>query len=163
MDAVATRIQELINSLGISNKDFAEKIDISPAIISHVLSGRNKASLHLISQITNVYTNVNLAYLLHGTGGLFNANKNQPISPTQSNEPPLPSGARYVAVPQGAPVYKSLQEEEPEEDSIRKLDEIETPESKSTNVYTNVNREESKSIERIVIFYTDKSFEEYRP
>jgi len=58
MEDIASRIKELIQSLAITNKDFAAEIDVAPAIISHVLSGRNNPSLNLIQQITNVYTNV---------------------------------------------------------------------------------------------------------
>lgn len=170
MDPVAQRVKELISSLGLTNKDFAEQIEVAPAIISHVLSGRNKPSLHLIQQITNVYTNVNPWYIMHGKGSLFNQEVsgkeiafNQESKDTNSS---LPAGARLLSPPSGAPINKPqhMQESQstPEEDvdsQVGKDDER----TQSTNVYTNVNRTSDKEIERIVIFYGDKSFEEYCP
>lgn len=71
MDEVAKRISELLESTGLSNKEFSEKIGVSPAIISHVLSGRNKPSLTVIQSILNTYPNVNSRYLLAGHESLF--------------------------------------------------------------------------------------------
>lgn len=71
MDDVTTRIGELLAFTGLSNKEFSEKIGVSPAIISHVLSGRNKPSLTVIQSILEEFTNVNSRYLLSGQGTLF--------------------------------------------------------------------------------------------
>lgn len=163
MDSVSQRIGELIEELAISNKDFAEKVDVAPAIISHVLSGRNKASLHLIQQITNVYTNVNLGYLLHGNGQLFNTNSEDPTSTSTPNGASLPAGTRVVSEPMGAPIHRPSQDE-PASTNLNP-EEVPSDSAKEelTNVYSNVNTLEKKEIERIVIFYSDKSFEEYRP
>ncbi len=166
MDPVAGRIKELIEALSISNKDFAEEIDVAPAIISHVLSGRNKASLHLIQQITNVYTNVNLTYLLHGSGKLFSDSSSDQESTVSMEMNSLPSGARYVPPPSGAPLKaKSVEvKDEMVAESISKANtEEESKSSRLTNVYTNVNQDKKKKIARIVIFFDDKSFEEYLP
>lgn len=155
MDDIKERIRELIDELSVTNKDFADQIGVAPAIISHVLSGRNKASLHLIQQITSVYTNVNIAYLLHGDGSLY-TDDNPHSSSNKTTNTPLPSGARYVAPPSGAPIPSTSTPFIPSE-------EHEKAEPELTNVYTNVNSAKKKSIERIVIFYSDKSFEEYQP
>ncbi len=168
MDPVAQRIKELIEELALSNKDFAESIDIAPAIISHVLSGRNKPSLHLVQQITNVYTDVNLAYLLQGKGDLMlRTDDPRPSSNASNTDPgigPLPAGARYVQAPSGFPLPKKEGPKAPKED-VEPIKEtpVKDKDEELTNVYTNVNSSKRKTIERIVIFYGDKSFEEYRP
>lgn len=191
MEEIAARIKELITDQGLSNKDFAQSIDVAPAIISHVLSGRNNPSLHLIQQITNVYTNVNLDYLLNGKGSMY---EDQQLKDYKANEPidtklaadvdkakqvsskdeaasssfGLPPGARYVSEPSGAPIPYST--EAPNERPISEPTDKQEPEhpkekrdSELTNVYTNVNPEPEKEIDRIIIFYRDRSFREYRP
>lgn len=45
------RIKELQRESGLSNLSFAEAINISPAALSHIYSGRNKPSLALITAI----------------------------------------------------------------------------------------------------------------
>lgn len=161
MDIVSERIRELISELGLSNKDFADAIEVSPAIISHVLSGRNKASLHLIQQITNVYTNVNLDYLLNGKGNLFaETEKRQEYPDAKAPSSPFQDGVRRVAPPSSTPLaHKSPVEPKADAGTDHREEE-------STNVYTNVNRAvkaSGKQIERVIIFYSDKSMEEYQP
>lgn len=188
MKDIALRIRELIDHLGLSNKSFAESIDIAPAIISHVLSGRNNPSLHLVQQITNVYTNVNLAYLLNGDGELLNDlstteqkapmhETNTPLTgqaPSQSLST-LPPGARYVSPPSGAPIPHSSQDDLilPETDDALDLEEKVAESSAPTRKKgrrkgksrpaTGLYEAEGKEIERIVVFYTDRSFREYHP
>lgn len=173
MEDIAKRIKELIDYKGISNKDFADSIGVAPAIISHVLSGRNNPSLNLIQQITNVYTNVNLDYILNGKGDLIEDEglkpsfkqqdeANKDINPEPSQ---LPPGARLVSEPNGAPIPQKIK---PVEDTAplkekQVLDKSKASQDELTNVYTNVNQGESKEIERIIVFYKDRSFREYRP
>lgn len=185
MNDIAARIRELIEHLSLTNKGFAESIEVAPAIISHVLSGRNNPSLHLVQQITNVYTNVNLAYLLNGSGQLLNEATDQKdiksertaISTTKT-ENPLPPGARYVSVPSGAPLPKievekeSIIEASSQKDSSELRDtpsqshektekeDFRRPEKK---LETSVYKAEGKQVERIVVFYSDRSFREYFP
>ncbi|QNR24148.1 helix-turn-helix domain-containing protein [Croceimicrobium hydrocarbonivorans] len=194
MEEIAARIKELIADQGLSNKDFAQSIDVAPAIISHVLSGRNNPSLHLIQQITNVYTNVNLDYLLNGKGSMYEDQQlkdykaNEPKVPIDPKEPKevdkakqvssedeaayssfgLPPGARYVSEPSGAPIPYAVKDtiDNPKTEPTDKQ-EPEYPKEKRdselTNVYTNVNPVPEKEIDRIIIFYRDRSFREYRP
>jgi transcriptional regulator with XRE-family HTH domain len=158
MDSIAERIREIIDFTGLSNKDFADSIDVAPAIISHILSGRNKPSLHIIQQITNVYTNVNLTYLLNGDGSLINSSS----TPKQGLSA-YDDGIRTVSAPTGAPL--------PKREPISPKPDINKEEEKSkshekqelTNVYTNVNFKTKREIERVIIFYSDKSMEEYKP
>ncbi len=158
MDPIAERIREIIDFTGLSNKDFAESIDVAPAIISHILSGRNKASLHIVQQITNVYTNVNLTYLLNGDGSLI-----KEAETTKRQLSPYDEGIRKVAAPTGAPVPKK-QIESPEPEINKEAKQANQQESEElTNVYTNVNRKNGRTIERVIIFYSDKSMEEYQP
>jgi len=68
MDGIANRIQELVMKLNLKPSSFASRIGVSPSILSHVLNGRNKASLDLILKIHSAFPDVNLEWLL--TGGL---------------------------------------------------------------------------------------------
>jgi transcriptional regulator with XRE-family HTH domain len=158
MDPIAKRIREIIDFTGLSNKDFADSIDVAPAIISHILSGRNKASLHIVQQITNVYTNVNLTYLLTGEGSLINRN-----TPENASLNTYDDGIRRVSAPTGAPLPK--REPSPIKPDINKEAESAKTQAEDelTNVYTNVNRKDGRKIERVIIFYSDKSMEEYQP
>jgi transcriptional regulator with XRE-family HTH domain len=158
MDPIAERIREIIYYTGLSNKDFAESISVAPAIISHILSGRNKPSLHIVQQITNVYTNVNFAYLLNGEGDLYSKNvKDSVFSPKDDNL----KGRASAPAADPAPIP----EPEPDKEEV-KQEANQTKEqdgNQLTNVYTNVNRDKGRTIERVILFYSDKTMEEYKP
>lgn len=65
---MTNRIEQLIDALGITQKDFANQIGISPAALSHVTSGRNRPSLELVLKILNKHPHVNSDWLLFGKG-----------------------------------------------------------------------------------------------
>ncbi len=175
MDKISGRIKELIDNSGLSNKEFAERIDVSPAIISHILSGRNKPSLHVIQQITNVYTNVNLNYLLSGEGTLYRQKPSleatKPKADKQSEAFNLNDAVRPVAPPDSTPLHSSvgkgpadLAAKAPEKQELNPEEEIGKTNVNLNNIqkYTKDARAE-KEIERVIIFYSDKTMEEYRP
>lgn len=67
---MTNRIEQLIEALGITQKDFAQQIGISAAALSHVTSGRNRPSLELVLKILNKHPNVNSEWLLFGKGSM---------------------------------------------------------------------------------------------
>lgn len=65
------RILEIIRNENISNADFANKINVSPATISAILNGRNNPSLDVVTKIHQAYPDISLAWLLDGTGQIY--------------------------------------------------------------------------------------------
>jgi len=64
------RIEQLIEALGVTQKEFANQIGVSTATLSHVSSGRNKPSLDLVMAILQKHPNVNTDWLLFGRGNM---------------------------------------------------------------------------------------------
>jgi transcriptional regulator with XRE-family HTH domain len=165
MEEISLRIKELIDNSGLSNKEFAEKIDISPAIISHILSGRNKPSLQVIQRITNVYTNVNLNYLLTGAGALYRSKPALSDTVKQETNFNTDEAVRMVPPPSSTPLHPSAAKPETEASEAEQA-----PSAKKTNVnssnkhmFNTSHKRTGKTIERVIIFYSDKSMEEYLP
>ena len=46
-----SRLNQLLQVEGMSKSEFAERLDVAPATISHLLSVRNKPSYEIISAI----------------------------------------------------------------------------------------------------------------
>lgn len=65
-EQITKRIKQLIKDKGLSNGAFADSIDIKRPIISHILSGRNKPSLHVVLQILQTYPDISPSWLLLG-------------------------------------------------------------------------------------------------
>lgn len=167
MEGVVKRIRELIDNQGLSNSEFANKINVGPAVVSHIMSGRNKPSLQVISNIKSSFTNVNIDYLVSGHGPLFSDNTNVkrtevPSASEESFTNVTSDEVRMLPPPEGPPTERlteDLPEEQPSDPQASKgLQKEKTPSSKPLQ-----KNESEPAIDRIVIFYSDGSFKSYRP
>ena len=69
---IALRLKSLIESLGLSDSQFADACDISRSTLSLLLSGKNKkVSDVLLSQIHEAFPKVSILWLLFGEGDKF--------------------------------------------------------------------------------------------
>ena len=66
MHNINTRIQELMKKKGVSASDFSKKINVQRSSISHIINGRNKPSLEIVTKICKVYPDVKLDWLILG-------------------------------------------------------------------------------------------------
>lgn len=66
MEQITQRIARLIKDKGLTNAAFADAIGIKRPIISHILSGRNKPSLHVVLQVLETFEDVDPSWLLLG-------------------------------------------------------------------------------------------------
>jgi transcriptional regulator with XRE-family HTH domain len=71
MNDIATRIFKLLNEKGMNRGLFAQKAGISPAVLSHIASGRNAPSLDLVLAILRLFPDIDLAWLLMGKGNMY--------------------------------------------------------------------------------------------
>ncbi|MBO5661810.1 MAG: helix-turn-helix transcriptional regulator, partial [Tidjanibacter sp.] len=61
-----TRLLQLIETEGLTKQQFAQKLSISPAAVTHILSGRNSPSLEIIAKIAATFPQCNLRWLILG-------------------------------------------------------------------------------------------------
>lgn len=102
------RIEKILNDSGMTSSQFAEAIGIQRSALSHILNGRNNASLDVVLKIHQRFPQVSLEWILTGTGemaetslpiastprsslppqqpGLFDENPEFSISPTENRE-----------------------------------------------------------------------------
>ena len=64
------RINQLIVNENLTAAQFAEKVGISPASLSHILNGRNEPTLKVLMKIHEVY-GIRLEWLAYGTGEMM--------------------------------------------------------------------------------------------
>ena len=62
------RIQKIMQREAMTAGMFAEKIGISPASLSHILSGRNNPSLDVMMKIRKTFDYISWEWLLEGVG-----------------------------------------------------------------------------------------------
>lgn len=132
-----SRIQKLIGAENLSPTKFADVIGVQRSAISHILSGRNKPSFDLIQRILTKFPRVSSEWLLMGRGEMYKTTIQQRLFDVDLKPNEVKNEVKQPVI-----------QENTTNISATKEPEIRVNES---------------SIERIIIFYNDKSFKEYFP
>ena len=132
---IVERLNSFLEQFGITKSQFADNCDIPRPTASQILSGRNKKiSDDIISKIHNIYPELSISWLLFGEGEMFVSINSVPSS--KPSEIPLFLDAPNI-----------LSKESKEK-------ELKTPAMAGNQVL-------DKEITKIVVFYSDNSFEEF--
>jgi transcriptional regulator with XRE-family HTH domain len=141
------RILKFLDKANLSSAKFADDIGVQRSSVSHILSGRNNPSFEFIQKILTQYKYLNAEWLIMGTGSMYktvsqgNLFDNLPVEKATSTQ-------------QVVPELKI-------EDKL--LPENQIPDSEMDLNNNTVINKAQKTVERIVLFYTDKTFSEYIP
>ena len=88
-----TRLKKILDYYGLSASAFAEVITVQRSSISHILSGRNKPSLDFISKVLNAFPEIDLLWLLNGTGDFHRSTSTPPTKTEVTAKPTNPLAA----------------------------------------------------------------------
>jgi len=143
------RLQQFLAAENISQAQFADTIGVARASISHILAGRNKPGFDFIESTARHFPALNLEWLITGRGRMYNSAKTAPGGPTGPISPLTDTADDTLFT---EPEYRTEKpfstRQEPQNTSINPLDD---------NIQV-VNKQ--KSISKIIIFYSDGSFQE---
>ncbi|TRX70585.1 helix-turn-helix transcriptional regulator [Carboxylicivirga sp. M1479] len=145
------RIEAIIQHEHITPSQFADAIGVQRSGISHILSGRNKPSLDFLNKLLQRYPHISGDWLITGKGNMLNG-QIEALKPTEQLSFPMADKKPRTSfkVPK-----KELKEEE--------VAEYVAPKPTPVTKVPILPAPEGKTIERIVVFYNDKSFSEYKP
>jgi transcriptional regulator with XRE-family HTH domain len=162
------RIAQFLVKENISPAEFADKIGVQRSSVSHVLNERNYPSASFIQKMLTSYKNLNPRWLLLGEGDMLDTpikNKPEPslFAITQSRDYQEKIGSSQMA-------DKIIRTNIPnKEDTQEKISEPKPLQPPISNIQTQEVHEiigktfENKEVERIVLFYKDKTFAAYTP
>ncbi len=160
------RLLKFLNKEQLSSARFADIIGVQPSSISHILSGRNKPGFDFIQKILTSYPSLNAEWLIMGKGNMLKSENIQgdlftdeyygtgnPLRTDKEAAGDKPEGTQDRT---GTNAYD-------EDTYVNKLrpDDGYNSEPRTSDKVTDVNK--VKVIQKIVIFYSDKSFSEYSP
>ena len=63
---IKDRIQKILTNSGLSASEFSKRLDIQRSRLSHILSGRNNASLEIVKKINDNFPEYTLDWLIYG-------------------------------------------------------------------------------------------------
>ncbi len=153
-------MQDRLNKLLISEKlnpsKFAELIGVQRSSISHMLSGRNKPSFDVIQLILRKFSSINPEWLIMGTGEMYKKSIQTNLFDQANVFSEKPSNE-----------FNKYAENENKSISNSKKTVLENKSDQSIAESTQTLLPEKaindKKVDRVVIFYSDKTFTEYRP
>lgn len=162
---------------------FADTLNVGRAIISHILNGRNKPSLDIISRILESFPSINPDWLLFGAGSMYRDNEqtndalsinntniiseNKPFDlftqPELFNSPntkqEIPNKQTAESQPSGIKTMHAIDSEPIIDDKTQYVD------ADQANINNTIQEKivykalPSKKITQIIIYYDDNTFE----
>lgn len=149
-DIMKDRILQLIESLNLSAQRFSELTQIDRSSLSHIKTGRTKPSIEVAIKILDAFPNVSSDWLLMNKGNMFNGTPNdvekQPTSLFDLSEEK--SSSVVLAT------NKSVDSEN-QINTSQLLQEIKT-------MVAPLKTQETRRVERIMVYYSDNTFEEFK-
>ena len=141
------RIIQFLKENSLTSTKFADVIGVQRSSISHILSGRNKPSFDFIEKMLIAYPDLDAQWLITGIGEMYT---NQPSLFDQKE-----SEINNVLTQRELNIQN-----QPSNNTVISNSE-EQIESKKENVIK--IEDKSADIERVMIFYKDGSFKDYKP
>jgi len=164
------RITKFLASEGISPAEFADKIGVQRSSVSHVLNGRNYPSASFIQKMLGAYKTLNPRWLLLGEGMISDIRSipaQQPTLfqfPAETQAPQTPKESLKTEVDPEKIISSQLIDnpanKQPSAVIAGQPAEINLPQSFSDLLATSAD---NKEVERIVLFFKDKTFTAYIP
>jgi transcriptional regulator with XRE-family HTH domain len=133
-ESIHERINQLLQQKGINAAQFADTIGVQRSSMSHLLSGRNKPSIEFLEKCLIKFPDIDIIWLITGKHSLHSQENNTQLQLNVVNSSGLLNQASLFDAVESKTVISSTQKQ------LQK-----------------------KSIERIVTFYSDKTFTEYIP
>ena len=185
-----SRILLILKTQNLSSSQFADEIGVQRSSISHILSGRNNPSLEFVMKILKRFPDINSDWLIFGKGSMykgsnakideevkelqkiavqpdlfnFNINEQLEIQPIKSDE--LSDDKKYDNL-----IDIKMHEKDNISPEIQQINTVITPNEKEVkteqiNKFDETNADlikSQKTIDKIFIFYSDRTFREYLP
>lgn len=148
------RLEQFLAAENLSQTQFAETLNVARASISHLLAGRNNPGYDFIKSVMQHYPNLNMDWLILGTGKMY---KELPGQPQQN------------AAQQSGSLFPGETKEEPakteSESAVPLVQEKERENTAATNKtappYTQQEvRIKQRMVSKIIVFFDDGSFQE---
>lgn len=102
------RLQQFLLAENISQSQFAERIGVGRASVSHILAGRNKPGCEFLENLARSFPNLNLEWVLLGKGKMYKTaadpapEREIPAAPLPTEQPAaqtLPESAPAAEAP----------------------------------------------------------------
>lgn len=150
------RIKQIMKENELQASSFADKIQVSRGTISHILNGRNDPSKDTIEKILATFPDISPSWLFSGEGPMYNRDRIfiQPTA-TPAIQPDLFDENKNPELSEKTQGHENSPK-----------NEVKKPENKANSAIIhsiNIPNTISKKIDKIMIFFNDKTFLTFLP
>ena len=150
IDDFIKRLEIILDYYNLSASAFADKINVQRSSLSHLLSGRNKPSLDFIIKVIEVFPEIDLYWILNGKGVFPKSENNLVLLEASENKETTKSlNESSFAEPD---LFSTVEKVNPS--TLMEQHTVETIKTENNS---------SEEIERIVVFFKNGTFKNYKP
>ena len=157
------RIKLIMDSEHLAPSEFADKLQIGRAVISHILNGRNNPSLDVVTRILTNFKEINPDWLLGGTGQMHKSERLDVVNTTANNfdlfsSPNITNGTDLFSQNDLNNVDVRA------ENKYAKENIVNAPKNDiQTEVIQSITHKKAidKKVVKIIIYYSDNTFETF--
>ncbi|MGI6718948.1 MAG: helix-turn-helix domain-containing protein [Bacteroidales bacterium] len=174
------RIKQILDYSTLNNSSFAEKIGMNKSTLSHVLSGRNNPSLDLVLKIIDAFPEIDPEWLLNGKKSMLKNgehevtdnvenNTDKPLtlfdvsvdnSLTNSNKENLIK-QNINDIPANMITQTQISDNNQINENLESKSSINKTQSENIVNVISTNNKDDKSIKRVILIYSDNTFEDF--
>jgi len=156
------RIRKIMEQKRLTSSFFAEQIGSSRSVVTHILNGRNNPSWDILKKILEKYDDINSEWLLFGKEPMLKSERSIIKPEKKFVQPSLFDKPEFEEPKVEIKPIKMVEDTPPVEE--RKESEVK-PEEKPFKLVdidgVISTKKASKIIAKIMVFYTDKTFDTF--
>ena len=146
MENIKDRLAHILRAKNLTASQFAELMEIQPSNVSHLLNGRNKPSLDFLMKLKEIFPEYSFDWIIMGKKPITINEPNPVVNDNQEIKFDDDMEARVIEFDD---IDEHINEQKP---------------SISSNIIENqTNITSKKEVEKILIIYSDKTFEIINP
>lgn len=150
------RIRQVMESLHMTQQEFAEKTQIGAATLSNIFNDRTRPTLNVVELIKKNIPNISTDWLLLGVGSMYVDDHvpehTQGELPTEVINPSLPFDGFSSPTPQ----YAAAQQ-------VQSYSGSKVVPNKTTDVFSVMQEKPQRKVTEIRVYYDDQTWESFSP
>ncbi len=163
------RLTQFLAAENISQSQFADTIEVARASVSHIIAGRNKPGWDFLNSMLKHYPNLNIEWLLNGTGKMYKSSARETANESSKNQTQeitdLFSSAEVANEPVNAETsdISTPRESKISDSSSTRaglLHQENAQNTSSIGADSGQRIDSQRKISKIVVFYDDNTFSE---
>lgn len=166
-----TRLQQFLAAENISQAQFADKIGVARASVSHILAGRNKPGFDFLMRMSSAYPTLSLDWMVNGTGKMYKDNpatQHSPAAGTQYAQHNAGKAGEDVGSlfdtddtsSDAEPIFRPLGESAAAADSVKAI--VQKSYSTAQRAKSGSQQQQGLRVNKVIVLFTDGSYQELK-